>query len=241
MFVLAGIGISMVLVAWLFRRRWLSWWHEPIVTKRWHLYVGALTGSLAIVVALGFNFAQRETNRRQDAAARDALASRILDRREIAGIAQAQAILLRPSNAERNRRNLVALKSCVRSGECRKLLTTIVVRTLQPTMVPGSGKSRTRTIVIRGKMGPAGPQGAQGATAAPTPLPSLEPVKQQIDRLTLAVKDLQARKTDSSIGNGVDNRLKDVESALQAVVSRVQVLDRLVALLCRVLTPTRCG
>jgi hypothetical protein len=235
-FVLAGLGISLVLVAWLFRRRWLPWWHEPIVTKRWHLYVGALTGSLAIVVALGFNFQQREANARQDAAARAALAARILDRQEIASIAQAQAILLRPSNAERNRRNLVALKSCVRSGECRKLLTTIVVRTLEPTMVPGAKGSRpVKTIVIRGKQGPVGPQGAQGVPGA-----AGSAGRDGVGKTGAPGKPGGPGTVDSNVVDGLDNRVAGLESALQAVVSRVQVLDRLVALLCRILTPGKC-
>jgi hypothetical protein len=234
-FVLAGIGVLSALVAWLFRRRWLPWWHEPIVTKRWHLYVGALTGSLAIVVALGFNFAQREANKRQDAASREALAGRILDRQEIAGIAQAQALLLRPSNAERNRRNLVALQSCVKSGECRKLLTHIVVRTLEPTMVPGTGSSRTKTIVIRGKQGPAGPQGAQGVPGA-----TGTAGRDGVGRPGAPGKPGGPGSVDSNLVDGLDNRVAGLESALQSVVSRVAVLDRLVALLCRVLTPGRC-
>lgn len=233
-FVLAGIGISMVLVAWLFRRRWLPWWHEPIVTKRWHLYVGALTGSLAIVVALGFNLQQREANARQDAAARDALASRILDRQEIAGIAQAQAILLRPSNAERNRRNLVALKSCVRSGECRKLLTTIVVRTLEPTMVPGSGRSRTRTIVIRGKPGPAGPVGPQGVPGS-----NGSAGRDGVGRPGAPGKPGGPGEVNSNLVDGLDNRVADLESALSALLGRVAGLDGVVHALCRLLTPQR--
>jgi hypothetical protein len=205
------------------------------------LYVGALAGSLAIVVALGFNFQQREANKRQDAAARTALANRILDRQEIAGIAQAQAILLRPSNAERNRRNLVALKSCVKSGECRKLLTTIVVRTLEPAMVPIPGSARpVKTIIVHGKPGKTGATGATGAPGAAATVPSLASLRRQVDQLMGAVRDLQSRKTDSSIGNGLDNRLTDAERVLQSVVSHVAGLDKVVGLLCRVLTPGRC-
>lgn len=229
--VLGGLTASLVLVAWLFRRRWLAWFHCPVVTKRWHLILGAFAGSLAICLALVFNFQQRSDNQARDVRARAALRDQILTRAEVASISQAMIALARPSDAERNRRNLKALMSCQRSPECSGKLTTIVERTLK-VRIPLKGAKPQRTVAIRGKRGPVGPPGPVG----PAGTPGRDGVGQQGS----PGKPGGPGAVDSNVVDGLDNRVADLESALAAVVSRVDSLQSLISALCRVLGRPSC-
>lgn len=229
--VLGGLTASLALVAWLFRRRWLIWFHCPVVTKRWHLILGALAGSLAICLALVFNFQQRSDNQARDIRARAALRDQILTHAEVAGIAQAIVALARPSDAERNRRNLKALMSCQRSPECSGKLTTIVERTLK-VRIPLKGATSQRTVVRVGKRGPVGPPGPAGPVG---------PAGQDgVGHQGNPGKPGGPGTIDSNVVDGLDNRVADLESALAAVVSRIDSLQGLISALCRVLGRPSC-
>jgi hypothetical protein len=222
---LGGFAASVGLVLWLFRRRWLPRLQQPVVTKRWHLLLGAFMGSLAICLALVFNAQQRSENHKRDVA-------QTLTRRQVAGIARTVVRLERPTNADLNRRNLRALQSCVNSGACRRLLTTIVVRTLSPKVVVAGGK-RTKTVVIAGEPGKAGPAGPPG----PAGVPGRPGVG---GKQGAAGKPGGPGQIDSNIVDGLDNRVADVERGLVSILGRLDGLQRLVGALCHLLTPTRC-
>jgi hypothetical protein len=232
----AVVGILLVglLVLWLNRVHCKRWWHSRVILTNGTMSI--LTGLIgaAIAVAILTSHLNRESlkHERDIRAAKDiaSLRDRTLTKQQVAGISQAMIMLMRPSNAERNRRNLVALKTCVRSERCQKLLTQIVVRTLNVKTIPEPTKASSRTIVIQGQRGRTGPRGPQGL-----PGPS-----GRDGRNGTMGRNGSSGSVDSNLVDGIDNRVADVESALQAVVSRVAVLDRLVGLLCRLLMPRRC-
>lgn len=230
-FLVGAVFVAWILVLWLHRHHVRASMREVVTLTRGHLTIFAaligFTVALSIIVgALARDSLRTEREQRVQADIAS-LQDRTLTRQQVAGIAQAMIKLTSPSDTERNRRNLEALQACVKSGECRRLLTTIVVRTLQPKTTKGAAK----TIVVKGQPGPRGPQGLPG------------PAGQNGTN----GQDGQAGKqggtgtVDSNILDGVDNRVADLEKALQDVVSHVAILDRLVAVLCRVLTPTRCA
>jgi hypothetical protein len=233
-YVVVGILLAGLLVLWLNRAHCKRWWHSRVILTNGTMSI--LTGLIGFAVATAIiaSHLNRESlkHERQDRVNADikSLRDRTLTRAQVASISQAMIMLMRPSNAERNRRNLVALKTCVRSQRCQKLLTQIVVRTLHVRTIPGPTKTSSRTIVIQGQRGKTGPRGPRGL-----PGPS-----GRDGRNGTMGRNGSSGSVDSSIVDGIDNRVADLESALQAVVSRVAVLDRLVGLLCRLLTPGRC-
>lgn len=188
--------------------------------------VGLAVASSILVGAYARDQLQDERDART-AADIASLADRTLTRKQVADISNAMIRLARPTNAERNRRNLRALRDCVKSGECRRRLTDIVVRTLAPNMVPGTGPK----VIVKGKPGTRGPQGLPG--------PAGPAGKDGTDGRT--GKPGGTGAVDSNIIDGVDNRVAGLEQALRDVVSHVAILDKLVAVLCRVLTPGSCG
>lgn len=219
-----------VLVLWLHRKEIHANMNQPMrpLKRRDFAVFGGLVG-LAIALAIIIGALARESLRAEREARVNAdiasLQDRTLTRQQVAGISQAMIRLAMPTNAERNRRNLRALQSCVKSGECRTLLTKIVVRTLAPKTVPGAAS----TVIVKGKPGPRGPQGLPGP-AGPAGRDG-----------THGRDGKPGGAVDSNIIDGVDNRVASLEQALRDVVSHVAILDKLVAVLCRVLTPTRCG
>lgn len=234
-FLVGAVFAGWLLVLWLHRRQLRASLRVPLrpPTRGDFVVFAALIGfAVALSIIVGA-FARDQLQKERDqrvAADIASLEDRTLTRQQVAGISQAMIKLAMPSNAERNRRNLRALQSCVKSGQCRTLLTQIVVRTLQPKTRGGAAK----TIIVEGQRGPAGPRGPQG-------LPGPAGQGGQAGQPGRAGKPGGTGGVDSNIIDGVDNRVADLERALQAVVSHVAVLDRLVAVLCRVLTPGRCG
>lgn len=216
-------------LAFLFRHRLRAHLAQPVVFTVGHialggLLVGLMFGSVVLVSHLN----RVELNKDREAQSRknfNALQSQILTRTQVAAIGKRLIDLATPSNAERNRRNLVALKSCVMSHECRKLLTTIVVRTLR-VETPTPGATNTRTIVIAGKRGPAGPPGPQG-------LPGTS------GRDGSRGGDGKNAGVDSGLLDGIDNRLSDLEHGLGNVLAQIPGIQRIVALLCRALPVCR--
>lgn len=231
-FLVGAVFAAWLLVLWLNRAQIRTSMSMPMrpLTRGDFVALAALMGCTAALTLIVGAFARDSLRTEREArvsADISSLADRTLTRQQVAGIAQAIVRLERPSNAERNKRNLKALQACVKSGECRKLLTTIVVRTL----VPKTTKGATKTIVIKGTPGPRGPQGLPGPAGKDG----------QSGQPGRAGQQGGTGGIDSNIIDGVDNRVADLERALQSVVSHVAILDRLVAVLCRVLTPTRCG
>src|ERR1044072_7818591 len=133
--VLAGLVIALCLVAFLFRHSLRTHLHRPVVFTVGHIALGCvLMGCLFGLVVYVSHLNRVELGKEREARARsnfDTLQSQILTRTQVADIGKRLIKLATPTNAERNRRNLVALKSCVMSEECRRLLTTIVARTLR--------------------------------------------------------------------------------------------------------------
>lgn len=234
-FVIVGVLLAGLLVLWLNRVHCQRWWHSRVILTNGTLSI--LTGLIgaAIAVSIVTSHLNRESlsKERRDRVAKDiaSLQDRTLTKRQVAGIAQTVLMLARPSNAERNRRNLEALKTCVRSERCQKLLTQIVVRTLNVKTVPRPTRTSSRTLVVQGKPGKTGARGPQGVPG-PAGRDGLDGI---------AGKPGGPGSVDSNVVDGLDNRVADLETALQSLVSRVEVLDRLVGLLCRLLTPGRCG
>jgi hypothetical protein len=219
-----------LLVLWLNRKQIHANMNQPMrpLKRRDFAAFAALVGltaALTLIIGAVARDSLRSEREARVAADISSLQDRTLTRQQVAGISQAMIRLAMPTNQERNRRNLRALQACVKSGQCRTLLTRIVVRTLKPT------KGGDRTLVIKGKPGPRGPQGLPGPAG-----PAGEDGANG-----RAGKPGGAGAVDSNIIDGVDNRVASLEQALRDVVSHVAILDRLVAVLCRVLTPTRCG
>lgn len=221
-----------MLVLWLNRKQIRTNMDQPmrpLKRRDFALFAGLVGLSIALAIIIGALARDSLRTEREQRVNADiaSLQDRTLTRQQVAGISQAMIRLAMPTNAERNQRNLRALRDCVKSGECRTLLTKIVVRTLAPHTVPGA----TRTVIVKGKPGPRGPQGLPG--------PAGPAGKDGTDGRT--GKPGGAGAVDSNIIDGVDNRVASLEQALRDVVQHVTVLDKLVAVLCRVLTPTRCG
>jgi hypothetical protein len=233
-FAIAGVLLAIVLVLWLNRAHCKHWFEAPVILTRGTLSIIMFLVGMAVMTAIVTSHLNRESlkHERQARVAKDiaSLNDRLLTKRQVAGIAQAMIALVRPTMAERNRRNLTALKTCVQSNECRKLLTTIVVQTIDPRIVIGKPSSRTRTIVIEGKPGPGGPRGPQGL-----PGPAGKDGRNGGNG-----RNGTDGSVNSSIVDGLDNRVADLEHGLQSVVARIEPLQALVARLCHVLTPTRC-
>lgn len=219
-------------LAFLLRHRLRAHLHQPVVFTVGHIAAGGLlVGLMFSSVVLVSHLNRVELNKDREAQSRknfDTLQSQILTRTQVADIGTRLIALATPSNAERNRRNLVALKSCVMSNECRKLLTTIVVRTLRvETPVPGPTSSRT--IVIKGKRGPAGPSGPPGPQG-PAGTSGHDGSRGG---------DGKDAGVDSGLLDGIDNRLSDLERGLGNVLAQVPGIQRLVALLCKALPVCR--
>lgn len=228
--VIGAVFAAGLFVLWLNRQQIRTRLAQPMrpTTHGDFLVFAALIGAavaLSIIVGALARDSLRQEREARVSADIASLQDRTLTRQQVAGISQAMIRLAMPTNAERNRRNLRALQACVKSGQCRTLLTRIVVRTLKPM------RGGDRTLVIRGQPGRTGPRGPQG-------LPGPSGKDGQAGRVG---KQGGTGGVDSNVIDGVDNRVADLEQALQAVVSHVAVLDKLVAVLCRVLTPTRCG
>jgi len=226
--VLAGLVIALCLVAFLFRHSLRTHLHRPVVFTVGHIALGCvLMGCLFGLVVYVSHLNRVELGKEREARARsnfDTLQSQILTRTQVADIGKRLIKLATPTNAERNRRNLVALKSCVMSEECRRLLTTIVVRTLRVD-VPVTSPSSTGTATVNGKRGPPGPAGPQGP---PGPAGTNGRDGSPGD----SGKD---GGVDSGLLDGIDNRLSDLEKGLGSVLQSVPGLQRIVALLCRAL------
>lgn len=241
--IIGGLSVGVLFVAWLFRRRWVPAMFAPlicpVVLKRWQLLVIVGMPVLAICVALFFNQAQRQDlndlSRARIADLRRSLDEQTLTRAQIAAIAQTQAMLLQPTTREQLRRINRALKTCASHVACRRefvrTVNTIVRSPGGVGFIPAPKGSSpvppARTIVVQGKPGPAGAMGAPGrdGKAGTTGTPG---------------KPGGPGSVDSNIVDGLDNRVADLEGALQSLVSRVSVLDGLVHALCRLLTPARC-
>lgn len=229
---IATVALGALLVGVLFRHSLRAHLRQPVAFTVGHialggLLMGLLLGSVVYVSHLNRVELGKERQARVDEAFRS-LQSQILTRTQVAAIGERLISLATPTNAERNRRNLVALKSCVMSEQCRRLLTTIVVRTLR-VETPVKGATNTRTIVIQGKRGPAGPAGAQG----PQGLPGTS----GHDGGTGG--NGKDGSVDSGLLDGIDNRLSDLERGLGSILAQVPGIQRIVGLLCKALPVCR--
>lgn len=229
---IATMVLGALLVGVLFRHSLRAHLRQPVAFTVGHialggLLMGLLLGSVVYVSHLNRVELGKERQARVDEAFRT-LQSQILTRTQVAAIGERLISLATPTNAERNRRNLVALKSCVMSEQCRRLLTTIVVRTLR-VETPVKGATNTRTIVIQGKRGLAGPVGAQG----PQGLPGTS------GRDGGTGGNGKDGSVDSGLLDGIDNRLSDLERGLGNILAQVPGIQRLVGLLCKALPVCR--
>jgi hypothetical protein len=240
--IIGGLSVAVLLVAWLFRRRWIPVMLEPlicpVVLKRWQLLAIVALPVLAICTSLAFN-AHERTQRAADQRARIAdvqriLSEQILTRTQIAGIAQAQAKLAQPSTREQLRRINRALMVCAAHGSCReafvrtvnKIIRSPAGRLFTPAPRDGSVPSvpPPKTIIVQGTPGKPGAPGQNGRDG----------------QAGLNGKQGGPGEVNSNIIDGLDNRVASLEGGLQSLVSRVAVLDRLVTALCHLLTPSKC-
>lgn len=201
--------------------------NRPVILKAKHLRLAAaLIGAMFMFVIITSHLNRESLKKERQARVNhdiESLQDRTLTKRQVAGIAQAMIMLARPSDAERNRRNLKALMSCQRSVECSGRLTTIVERTLR-VRIPVKGTSSSKTIVVAGKPGPVGPRGPQG-------LPGKD------GRNGGAGRNGTDGTVDSALVDGLDNRVADLEGALAAIVNRLGSVQGLLIALCRVIRP----
>jgi hypothetical protein len=227
---MVGAALAVVMVIWLARRVLLAHFQTPVTFTKGHVYQRDLLMGLAVATAI----VTSAVNRHQVVKEREArvqaefrhVQDSILTRNEIKHLTNELIRQARPSDAERNRRNLKALMSCQRSRECQRQLTRIVVRTLR-VETPVKGRVTSKTVVIEGKRGPVGPRGERGAPgpAGAAGVPGR------------AGKPGGPGSVDSNIVDGLDNRVADLERALQAVLGRLGPLQGLVTALCHLLRP----
>lgn len=240
--IIGGLSVAVLFVAWLFRRRWVPTLFDPlicpVVLKRWQLLVIVAMPVLAICVALFFNQAQRQDlndlNRARIADLQrniDLAKDLIVTKQQVAQLVRQ----LQPTTKEQLRKINHALKICATHVGCRRefvrTVNTIVRSPGGVGFIPAPKGSSpippAQTIVVQGKPGPQGQAGTPGrdGQAGTTGAPG---------------KPGGPGQVNSNIVDGLDNRVADLEGALQSLVSHVQVLDKLVNVLCRLLTPSRC-
>jgi hypothetical protein len=235
---LIAVAGSSCLVMWLNRHILRQRYVEPVILTKGHVVlasalVGFAVASSIVVGAVGRSELRSEREARVQADIRS-LADRTLTKRQVAGLAQAQVMLAEPSTKEQLARINGALKVCATHQSCRKAFVQTVNRIVRspagrlftPAPRPGSTPPipPPKTIIVQGRPGPMGAPGTSGTPG----------------RQGAPGKPGGPGEVNSNIVDGLDNRVADLESALQSVVSRVQVLDKLVAALCRLLTPGKC-
>lgn len=149
-----------------------------------------------------------------------------------------------PQRSRRIREDVkVRIKECGRDAQCvaagRRVfgLSTRMLRLIAREEVRLYCAARDE---CRGRMSPAGKDGRNGRNgtngkpgASTGPDPRVAELVRDVETLRRAVTDLQSRKQDSAVLNGLDNRVADLERGVQG-------LQQLVDALCHILTPNRC-
>jgi hypothetical protein len=195
------------------------------------LLIGLVGASTIVIGALALNEFQHQREARvMDQLAFTATKSDVAKlKRDLQAYARAQA----PTDREIADAVVYRLKVCLRTPVCHGQVVRLINRVVRITnnrIVPAPangtpaapGPAPARTIIVQGKPGKPGRDGAPGTPGR-------------------AGKPGGAGTVDSNIVDGLDNRIADLEGALQSVVGRVAVLDRLVGALCRLLTPGKCA
>lgn len=169
---------------------------------------------------------------------------------EIARIAEA-VFRKHETQAQRSRRIQGAAKvaiaeckgdpACVRAGQQLFGLSKSMLRVVAREEVRLYCAAHNGCRGTRGATGQRGRDGVDGSSGtAGKPDPRVGELVRDVATLRRAVTDLQSRKQDSAVANGLDNRLADVERGLQSIVGRIDGLQRIVTALCHILTPTKC-
>lgn len=232
----AAVAIGLVVVLSVAAGPLRTWGNHSIgILRRRHLVVFAVALTLPACTAMVVSLAGR-VKLNDEIRARVAIDTRRIrddqiTRAQVAGIAQTQAMLLRPTLKERLRRINEALKACAEHETCRVEFVRTVNRIVRSpagssfTVAPPKGLTRPpapappppRTIVVPGPPAAAGKDGRDGKDGRP------------------------GKSVDSAVVDGLDNRIAGVEGLVQGLVGRIVPLEKLTAALCRLLTPGRCG
>lgn len=220
-----GAGLIVFLARDRIRERGIC----PVEWQRKDLWIrdGILGTALVAAIVVGM-FARERLNTEREARVKaeiGALERDQLTRQQVAGIAQAQAQLLTPTNRERLRENLEAIRVCGRSMKCRRnfaglIRTVFIVRNGEIIAAPPKGQPR-----------PAPPPASHVPVV--TPPPKVIPIPGDDGADGAPGKDGRAGKdVDSAIVDGLDNRIHDLEQGLAALLGKVGgLLGRLCSLL----------
>lgn len=236
--IIVGVVVAVALALWLCRRILFDGWSAPIALTKGDVYKRDLLIGIAVAVSIlvgTYGRAQLRSEREARVNADIAsLEDRTLTRQQVAGIAQALIRLREPTTSEQLVRINRALKTCATHRSCRVAFVQTVNRIVRSpagklfTPAPRDGGappvSPGKTVVVQGKPGPIGAPGMSGA----------------MGKQGAPGKPGGPGQVNSNVVDGLDNRVADLEGALQSLVSHVQVLDKLVNVLCRLLTPSRC-
>jgi hypothetical protein len=187
-------------------------------------------GAFAILVgALALDeFRHQRENRVADQLAFTVTKSDVADlKRDLQAYARAQA----PTDAEIADAVVYRLKVCLRTPACHGRIVRLINRVVRVTNnrivqapdtmppLPAALAPADRTTVVQGRPVP-GPRGAPGKDGRDG-----KPGRDAIP---------------GDLVPGLVDRIASAETKLQNVVARVDVLDRLVTGLCRLLTPSKC-
>lgn len=233
---IAVVALGAAVVWMMFAGPLAGWAHHPIgVLCRGHLVVLAIALTIPACLAMVVSLAGRVKLNRE---IRQSQVTRA-DVRRLVKFTQ-------PTQAEQLRRIGAAIDECAGSATCRrKFVRTVnrIVRVTGESIVPAPAKGkpmprRQRTVVVHEK-----PKTVTVIQPSPPAPGAPQDGKDGKDG-----KDGRAGKdVDSAVLDGLDNRLANVEDltqtlvgGLRALVGRVDLVERLTAALCRLLTPGRC-
>lgn len=245
---LAGLAAGGLLVLWLFRVRVDEWRRRPIIpTNGSEVAKAFLTGvavAVSIVVgALSLNGYKTERKARVDADVQS-LSDRIrLNKDAILTRAQVREIarqVNKPTQADFVRFLERFNEQCSRSPRCKQLYTESVTKVLRVTpegrIVPapmGNPPARREPQAVR----PRPPSRQPPPKVIVRPDPRVDGLARDLADARRDLERLQARKVDSGLLDGVDNRLTGVEGILGGLQSQVGEvagrLGRLLDRLCR--------
>lgn len=240
----AGVVVALLVAAWLNRRtiaglrvRARERLARPVILTRGSLGVlMALVGIglAATIVTSALN--RRELSKEREARL-EAVTAQLTDRadlmrvkRDLERYARRQAALASPSTRELARRSRMALVACARSASCRTSFTRVVNQVLRVS--PGGQLVPAPPPLDRdGETGRA----PQNTPSAPPPPPSAAVPGEQGPQGPPGQSGRPGRDVDSSIVDGLDNRVADLEQGLARILGRLGVLDAV----CRLL-PAAC-
>lgn len=250
-----GIGVLIVLalvvgVVLIARRdAFREWRHRPIIwrgnTVLILLGVLIVTGAYPMTISL---IGRHRLSQERDARLRLELSSRVTQAqvddlvKGLKAYAKTQAELAKPTTKELARRSSLALMACAKTSRCRAQFTRVVNRVLRVTngaIVPAPGTDGAPGAQAPTPSGATGPQGSAGASG---------PAGAQGAQGTMGKPGKDAKPIDSGLLDRIDNGLSSAESTIATLLGRIDsltgrlnVVERILGVVCKLLTPGKCG